>query len=76
MEEELPDDRTPLPVEADRVADVEARDTLEERVDAPERTEELPEAFVARDTLLREAEALREKLLWEAAPRAEKLPSR
>ena len=77
-----------LLVEAERVTAEGARDTpeerreaptTEERVDAPERAEEPPrtlEALVARETVLREAEELREKLLWEAAPRAEKLPSR
>lgn len=77
--------------EVERVVTVEgARDTLEEeRREVPDTTEErvlaplradaplrTPADLVARETLLREAEELRAKLLWEAAPRALKFPSR
>jgi hypothetical protein len=73
-------ERVRAAVEGARETLEERRDpTTEERVEAPVRAEEplrTPEDLVARDTLLREAVELRAKLLWEAPPRAEKLPSR
>lgn len=79
-EEVAAEERVEVPAEEERVTVEGALDTLEERVVAPERTDELrlrvPAEALVRGTLLREAEELRAKLLWEAAPRAEKLPSR
>jgi len=80
----LPPEAERATVEGARVTPEERREeeapTTEERVEAPLRAEAplrtLEALVAARETLLREAAELRVKLLWEAAPRAEKLPSR
>ena len=55
----------------------EGRATTDERADAPERETERPADLVARESAsLRDAALPRDTTLWEAAPRAPKLPSR